>query len=173
MKQKGFTLIELLVVVAIIGNLAAVGIVAFNGYIQGAKKNTCISQHNTIRNFMNTEILKCESGSTKIFIDENTGVGKQCPITYNTFNDIHYIANALHADMKNISGDAFPSQPSAPLTWPISAFYNSNLTKVRSCYKRSVGCHMINIYSNTPDVYTLQTKCEDGGNLLMSTIQFK
>ena len=39
-KSSGFTLVELLVVVAIIGLLAAIGIVSYNGYVSSAKKTS-------------------------------------------------------------------------------------------------------------------------------------
>ena len=60
MNKKAFTLIELLVVVAIIGILAAVGVVAYNGYTSSAKKSAAKSNHKNVLKFISTEMQKCE-----------------------------------------------------------------------------------------------------------------
>ena len=55
-REKGFTLIELLVVVAIIGILASVGVVAYNGYTESAKKAGVASNHANIMKFIGAEL---------------------------------------------------------------------------------------------------------------------
>ena len=66
MKQKAFTLIELLVVVAIIGILAAVGVVAYNGYTYGARVAVAKNNYQKVVKTIQSEMRKCDLGESSI-----------------------------------------------------------------------------------------------------------
>ena len=79
MNRKAFTLIELLVVVAIIGILAAVGVVAYNGYTGAAKVSAAKTNYKNVVKQMRAELTKCNAGlSDKMFISNP----QSCPITH-------------------------------------------------------------------------------------------
>ena len=97
--NKGFTLIELLVVVAIIGILAAVGTVAYQGYTSGAKKNATKSNHASTVKYIAAELQKCAMGETGV-MKKGATFNLTCASSY-TDMVISAAAAAALADFKN------------------------------------------------------------------------
>ena len=90
MNHRAFTLIELLVVVAIIGILAAVGVVAYNGYTNSAKVAVSKSNHSTAVKKLNLLIQECDispNGKVKLMMKANdkTEYEKGCWYDVNTY----------------------------------------------------------------------------------------
>ena len=111
MNQRAFTLIELLVVVAIIGILAAVGVVAYNGYTGAAKIAVAKQNFKVVTNYIKSEYVKCEMDSSARWMDYNSCSAATKPWKANMFNNwrnTHDLAKKVWPNMENPYGRVHP-----------------------------------------------------------------
>ena len=129
--RKGFTLIELLVVVAIIGILAAVGVTAFSGFQESAKKASSISNFKQVVKYITSETLKCSMGE-KYAMDGNLNCSNQgiCCTGGNKPEWKDYVADATVKALAGFKNPYYPDS-STPITKGGQYWYDKDVGFIR------------------------------------------
>ena len=127
--KKAFTLIELLVVVALIGILAAVGVVAYNGYTSSAKDKATQANLKSITNFLLAEFTKCEADSDQTILQNfkcNQSSEPEVSFITSFFQQNMLFKNPYNTNQSALVSSNPCSQGQIAITKPSKGIYSIN-----------------------------------------------